>query len=93
VLSLENDENFFFVLLKMYWSLAALVVAISAGKAFSQSCPGYTASNVTTTPTSLTAQLKLAGTACNQYGDDIDDLVLNVEYQTGGYSCIIPFMT
>lgn len=46
------------------------------------SCPGYTASNVVTTDSTLTADLALAGTACNVYSDDIQDLKLVVEYQT-----------
>ena len=47
------------------------------------SCPGYTASNVKTTSSSLTADLSLAGTACNAYGDDLKDLTLEVVYETG----------
>jgi hypothetical protein len=47
------------------------------------SCPGYKASNVKTTGTGLTASLTLAGTACNVYGTDLDELDLIVEYQTG----------
>jgi alpha-glucosidase len=46
-------------------------------------CPGYTASNIVTTDSSLTADLTLAGPACNVYGADIKDLKLLVEYQTG----------
>ncbi|KIW81454.1 hypothetical protein Z517_04479 [Fonsecaea pedrosoi CBS 271.37] len=45
-------------------------------------CPGYTASQVSTSSTGLTAHLTLAGTACNVYGTDIHDLDLTVEYQT-----------
>ncbi|KAH7384493.1 alpha-glucosidase precursor [Pyrenochaeta sp. MPI-SDFR-AT-0127] len=45
-------------------------------------CPGYTASNVVTTDSTLTADLTLAGEACNAYSDDIKDLKLLVEYQT-----------
>lgn len=46
-------------------------------------CPGYSASNVVKTESSLTADLTLAGAACNLYSDDIKDLKLVVEYQTG----------
>lgn len=46
-------------------------------------CPGYAASNVEDSGSSVTADLKLAGTACNVYGDDLTDLKLEVEYQTG----------
>ncbi|KAI8935342.1 hypothetical protein NX059_007927 [Plenodomus lindquistii] len=45
-------------------------------------CPGYAASNVETTDSTLTADLTLAGDACNVYSDDIKDLKLSVEYQT-----------
>ncbi|KXJ90785.1 family 31 glycosyl hydrolase [Microdochium bolleyi] len=45
-------------------------------------CPGYKASNVKTTDTGLTADLTLAGTACNVYGTDLNDLVLSVSYDT-----------
>jgi alpha-glucosidase len=47
------------------------------------SCPGYTASNVQDSGSRVTADLSLAGTACNVYGDDLTDLKLEVEYQTG----------
>ncbi|KAI6896478.1 alpha-glucosidase [Hortaea werneckii] len=46
------------------------------------SCPGYSASNIQTSSTGMTADLSLAGDACNVYGDDIQDLTLTVEYQT-----------
>lgn len=47
------------------------------------SCPGYKASNVKTTSSSLTADLSLAGKACNVYGTDLTDLTLSVVYETG----------
>jgi alpha-glucosidase len=46
-------------------------------------CPGYNASNVKTTSSSLTADLTLAGAACNTYGEDITQLVLQVVYEAG----------
>lgn len=46
-----------------------------------ESCPGYTATNITTTSTTVTANLHLAGPACNTYGTDLDNLLLLVEYQ------------
>ena len=46
-------------------------------------CPGYKASNVDRGDYYLTADLTLAGEACNVYGDDLQDLKLLVEYQTG----------
>lgn len=45
-------------------------------------CPGYTASNIKTSSTGLTANLALAGAACNAYGTDVESLSLLVEYQT-----------
>ena len=46
-------------------------------------CPGYKASNVQTTDSGLTAELSLAGAACNVYGDDLEHLILQVTYETG----------
>lgn len=45
-------------------------------------CPGYSASNVQVSDTGLTADLSLAGAACNIYGTDLVNLTLTVEYQT-----------
>ncbi|OBT67344.1 hypothetical protein VE03_03012 [Pseudogymnoascus sp. 23342-1-I1] len=45
-------------------------------------CPGYKASNIKTSKSTLTADLKLAGNACNVYGTDLKNLVLEVEYET-----------
>jgi hypothetical protein len=47
------------------------------------SCPGYAVSNVVQSRGSITADLSLAGPACNVYGTDLDQLKLLVEYQTG----------
>ncbi|KAI1823766.1 glycoside hydrolase family 31 protein [Xylaria intraflava] len=60
------------------FSAAARILAVSIND-----CPGYTASNVTETEGTLTADLTLSGTACNIYGTDLTDLKLLVEYQTG----------
>lgn len=46
-------------------------------------CPGYKASNVQRTDHGISADLTLAGPACNLYSDDIKDLKFLVEYQTG----------
>ncbi|OAK95599.1 alpha-glucosidase [Phaeosphaeriaceae sp. SRC1lsM3a] len=46
------------------------------------SCPGYTASNVQRSDSSLTADLTLAGTACNLYGEDLQDLKFLAQWQT-----------
>jgi alpha-glucosidase len=45
-------------------------------------CPGYKASNVKTSPNSVTADLKLAGENCNAYGTDLENLKLVVNYET-----------
>jgi alpha-glucosidase len=44
-------------------------------------CPGYTAYDVQHTKSGLTASLKLAGSACNVYGTDIENLRFSVQYQ------------
>lgn len=58
------------------------VSALQARDADPNTCPGYAASNVVKTDSSLTADLTLIGEACNAYSDDIKDLKLIVEYQT-----------
>lgn len=44
-------------------------------------CPGYTASAVQKSDTGFTADLHLAGPACNVYGNDVEDLTLLVRFQ------------
>ena len=64
--------------------LVALVGVLATVTAQSvDSCPGYSASNVVTTDSTLTADLSLAGPACNVYGYELGALKLVVEYQTG----------
>jgi alpha-glucosidase len=48
-------------------------------------CPGYKASNIKQLGPRLTADLTLAGDACNTYGSDLADLKLLVEEQTGTF--------
>ena len=65
-------------------ALPALASSLAKRQSSSlESCPGYTASNVQNDGAKITANLALAGTACNVYGDDLTDLKLEVEYQTG----------
>ncbi|KAH8100347.1 alpha-glucosidase [Cristinia sonorae] len=45
-------------------------------------CPGYKASHVVTHGAQLTADLTLAGEACNVFGPDIEKLKLEVTYET-----------
>jgi alpha-glucosidase len=59
------------------------VASILTRRAAVDACPGYTASNVVESDSGLTADLTLSGDACNAYSDDIKDLKLLVEYQTG----------
>jgi hypothetical protein len=56
--------------------------ALSARQA-SDVSPGYSASNVQMTGTGMTADLSLAGPATNSYGNDIENLRLFVNYDTG----------
>ncbi|KAK5994888.1 putative alpha/beta-glucosidase agdC [Cladobotryum mycophilum] len=44
-------------------------------------CPGYKASNIKVGISGLTADLTLAGAACDAYGQDLKDLVLQVTYE------------
>ncbi|KAI0016019.1 family 31 glycosyl hydrolase [Xylariomycetidae sp. FL0641] len=69
-------------LLFMAASAAALATRDSPSDETLAACPGYKASNVQTTASGLTADLKLAGEACNAYGEDLEDLVLEVSYDT-----------
>lgn len=47
-------------------------------------CPGYKATNVKINQGHIvSADLNLAGPACNIYGTDLDGLVLEVDYETG----------
>jgi alpha-glucosidase len=45
-------------------------------------CPGYNIKNVVAQGTTLTADLVLAGTACNVFGNDLEQLSLAVTYET-----------
>lgn len=64
--------------------LAAVAsAAASASRHATDACPGYRASNVTETGSRLTAELTLAGEACNAYGTDLKHLTLEVTYETG----------
>lgn len=48
-----------------------------------KACSGYSASNVEVTDSTITADLTLAGDACDVYGTDLEDLTLKVTYETG----------
>jgi alpha-glucosidase len=65
-------------------ALSALATSLEKRQTPSlDSCPGYTASNVKNDGSTVTADLALAGSACNIYGKDLTSLKLLVEYQTG----------
>jgi hypothetical protein len=69
------------------YALPALASSLESRQAVSlASCPGYSASNLKDDGSTVTADLTLAGAACNAYGKDITNLKLLVEYQTGTYS-------
>lgn len=60
-------------------SAAAVLTARDA-----TTCPGYQATNVKKSHGSIvSADLTLAGDACNVYGTDLNNLVLQVDYETG----------
>lgn len=70
----------------VFSSLVALLgISYLCSAASVEDCPGYTATNVVETATGLTADLSLAGEACNAYGYDLGSLKLLVEYQTGWF--------
>lgn len=50
-----------------------------------EGCPGYKALKVEKHGSGLTANLELAGEACNAYGDDLKDLILEVTYESGEF--------
>ncbi|EHK97248.1 putative alpha/beta-glucosidase agdC [Glarea lozoyensis 74030] len=64
------------------WASTVSGAALSRRQATSDSCPGYSASGVVQTATGLTADLTLAGAACNVYGNDIQNLKLTVNYDS-----------
>ena len=45
-------------------------------------CPGYKATSINTHGNTLTANLGLAGKACDVFGQDIENLKLEVTYET-----------
>jgi hypothetical protein len=62
---------------------AAVSTGLVARQPTTADCAGYRARNVVETATGLTADLTLAGAACNVYGRDIEQLKLSVNYDTG----------
>ncbi len=56
----------------MFLSTGILIISTS----------GYTLDSLKETETGLTAQLNLAGDACNAFGNDIANLTIQVTYET-----------
>lgn len=71
----------------MKFVLVLLVPLVRAAVLWSRpdldDCPGYKASNIKQLGQRLTADLNIAGDACDTYGSDIPDLKLLVEEQSG----------
>ncbi|KAI0683191.1 alpha-glucosidase [Cytidiella melzeri] len=71
-------------------SALSLLAAVCAGTVYAtftdpvvlDACPGYKATAVSTHGSTMTANLVLAGKACNVFGDDIEQLKLEVTYET-----------
>jgi alpha-glucosidase len=64
-------------------ALATLATATWVDPSVLDACPGYKATNVEVKGSSLSADLSLAGTPCNVFGQDIAKLKLEVTYETG----------
>lgn len=66
----------------LFWA-AGDAAALLPRQGSPSSCPGYKASNVKSTGGEIvSADLNLAGSPCNVYSTDLDNLKLAVEYQT-----------
>ena len=63
--------------------LLGVAAAVWVNPATLDACPGYKATNVKSDGSTLTADLSLAGKACNVFGTDIQQLKLEVAYETG----------
>lgn len=75
-------RGLFFQLLRPLGAFLAVRAAVVDPRLL-DACPGYNAKNVLTTERGLTADLFLAGQACNIFGTDLPQLKLEVVYQTG----------
>ena len=51
-------------------------------------CPGYKVEHVSTSGSSISADLVLAGSACNVFGADVSKLKLDVTYETSMHSTL-----
>ncbi|KZV75263.1 glycoside hydrolase family 31 protein [Peniophora sp. CONT] len=65
--------------------LAAVPAVFTQSDDFSKdvsNCPGYSLDTVQESDTGLVASLSLAGSSCNAFGTDIQNLTVSVEYET-----------
>ncbi|KAF9646605.1 alpha-glucosidase [Thelephora ganbajun] len=62
--------------------LLSVATAVWVDLSTLDACPGYKATNVNSYESTLTADLSLAGKACNVFGTDIQQLKLEVTYET-----------
>lgn len=65
------------------WASCVSAAALSRRQTTRDSCPGYALTGVSETSSGFTADLRLAGTPCNVYGTDVQDLKLLVSYDSG----------
>lgn len=72
----------YWALLSIWFKLVSYIFATNVDPAKLDACPGYNARNVRTNGGSLTADLILAGQACNVFGEDLPALSLRVDYET-----------
>jgi alpha-glucosidase len=68
--------------------LFGVAAAVWVDPATLDACPGYTATNIKSSGSTLTADLSLAGQPCNVFGTDIQELELQVTYETGTMFCL-----
>lgn len=64
-----------------FFAAVCLSLATAAAADNLEKCPGYKASNVKKTAYGLTADLHLAGPACNVYGKDLDNLKVLIDVE------------
>jgi alpha-glucosidase len=69
--------------LTVFTSLFQISVGATVDSNVLDSCPGYSATNIKQKGVGLTADLILNGKGCNVFGPDVQQLSLNVMYETG----------
>ena len=73
---------------KTLWAsvLASSIAFGATGAVDLDACPGYKATHVVTNGPTLSAELTLAGKACNVYGPDVKKLSMEVTYETSEFT-------